>query len=138
MFIMDKKLKKECDELEQVITNTYTEGVTIEDAEKLAARFLGAQLKVANELSKADLDSRMKKSGLKTIKASTYLDAATQGEKKPSDTLLNNVVETNELVLASQKEFDESDVNTEMLKNYMSIFKESHIYFRGIAKGKFD
>lgn len=138
IYIMDKKLEKECKELEQVIINSYTEGVTMEDAEKLAARFLGAQMQVAAALSKCDLDARMKKIGLKRIKAQSYLDAASKGDKKPSDVLLNNVVDTDELVAAEQKEFDASEVNAELLQNYLNIFKEGHIYFRSIAKGKFD
>ncbi len=133
-----KSFQEFADELTKDIKRTYEEGVTIEEAEKLAGKFLHAQLEVAKVLAEADLDARMKKTGVKAIKAAIYLDEATKGDKKPSDVMLNALVDSNELVRGEQVSFDEAEVNSDSLQNHLNIFKEAHIYFRGIAKGRFE
>jgi hypothetical protein len=60
-------------QLETKIQKSYEEGITLEDAEKLAAEFLHAMMQISQQLKSLDLDARMKKAGLKSIKAATYL-----------------------------------------------------------------
>ena len=128
------KFQALCEELTNQIQESYETGVTIEEAEKLAAKFLYAQIQVSEELRKSDLDARMRKSGTKTIKATVYLEAALKDPKKPSDVLLGALVDTNELVIGEQKRLDEAEVLKSSLDNYMSIFNNAHIYFRNIGK----
>lgn len=125
-----------CEDLEKDIKNAYEGGVTVDDAEKLAAKFLDAQIQVGNELSTVDLDARMKKQGLKAIKAAVYLEEAGKSDKKPSDVFLAAKVDSSPLVDEAQKAFDSAEVTRNMLDNYLSVFRESHIYFRGISKGQ--
>ena len=127
-----------CKYLENKIQQAYEQGVTIEDAEKLSGEFLVAMMKVSDELKNADLDSRMRKSGLKAIRAAIYLDAATKDPKKPSDVMLEAIVNTNDIVAAEQKAYDEVEANKDNVERYYNIFRESHIHFRAIAKGRFD
>ncbi len=129
---------KLCQLLETKIQNTYTEGVTIEDAEKLAAEFLHAQMQVSTELRKADLDSRMRKTGVKAVKAAIYSDTCSKSDKKPTEAAIDHIINLNELVQGEQKDLDEAEVSRDDLTRYYNIFREAHIYFRGIAKGKFD
>ncbi len=129
--------KELCEELVLEIQKSYTEGVTVEEAEKLAGKFLYAQIQVAEELRVSDLDTRTKKSGLKAIKAAVYMEAATKDPKKPSDTLLDQLVTMNEIVVGEQQRFDEAEVLKNHLEHYMNIFRDGHIHFRGIAKGAF-
>lgn len=126
------------EELEKIIQAAYEEGVTLDEAEKLAGRFLHAQLKVAEELRVADLDARMRKTGLKALKAALYLEEVKKNEKKPSDTLLQHTVDANELTQNEQNSFDAAEVERDRLQNYLNVFKEAHVYFRGIAKGRFE
>lgn len=125
-------------ELEEVIKDSYESGVTIEEAERLAGRFLHAQIQVANDLMEADLDARMKKSGAKAIKAAVYMEAATKSDKKPSDGFLQNVVDMDKIVQQEQSALDTAEVRRNALENYLSIFREAHIHFRSIAKGRFE
>lgn len=125
-------------ELEKDIKDAYEQGVTLEQAERLAAKFLAAQITVGEELANADLDARMKKSGVKAIKAAVYLDNATKGDRKPSDVLLAAIVDSDSTVHKVQEKLDEAEVQRNSLENYLSIFREAHIYFRGIAKGRFE
>lgn len=135
---MNKMVQAICDELTKGIELSYSETPTINEAEKLASKFLHAEILLAQEFRLADLDARMKKSGLKAIKSAVYMEHATAQDKKPSDTFLQNVVDSSALVVRAQNDLDSAEVNVEYVKNYISIFKEAHIHFRGISKGRFE
>lgn len=129
---------KFCEQLEVKIQQSYTEGVTLDVAERLAGEFLYAQLQVSNELKKADLDSRMRKTGVKAVRAAIYADTCSKSDKKPTEAAIENTINVNEVVQSEQLDLDKAEVERDSLSRYYSIFKEAHIYFRGIAKGKFD
>lgn len=130
--------EKLCKSLEDKILKSYEEGSTLEEAERLASEFLYAQLQVSQELKRVDLDSRMRKSGLKAVRAAVYMEAVTKADKKPSDVLLEQLVNTNELVNSEQDAYDKAEVERDHLERYFSVFNNAHIHFRGIAKGKFE
>jgi hypothetical protein len=130
--------KSEFDELENDIKSAYEGNVTVEDAEKLAAKFLGAMFRLSSQLAAADLDSRMRKTGVKAIRAAIYLEEATRNEKKPSDVMLSAVVDKSKLVQDEQNLFDTTEVERDNLERYYNIFKEAHLYFRALAKGRFE
>lgn len=123
--------------LEAKIQDSYEQGVTIPEAERLASEFLHAQLKVSEELKKADLDARTRKSGVKAIKAAVYMEAATKDPKKPSDVMLQAIVDLNDIVQGEQRAFDEAEVDFAELERYYNIFQNAHIHFRSLAKGSF-
>lgn len=129
--------KKFCISLEAKIKSSYEEGVTLEAAEKLAGEFLRAQMVLSNELKVSDLDSRMRKSGLKAVRAAVYMKACSESDKKPTENALENILNTNEMVQNEQDALDKAEVERDDLKRYYDIFREAHIYFRGIAKGNF-
>lgn len=130
--------KERFQELENDIKRAYEEGVTIEEAERLAAKFLHAQFCLNKLLRDSDLDARMRKTGVKAVKANVYLGEVQKSDKKPSDVFLQQIVDTDLSVRKEQEDFDEAEVNKNTLQNYYNIFHEAHIYFRGIAKGKFE
>lgn len=129
---------KKYDDLKLDIINSYEAGVTIEQAERLAAKFLAAQIEVGEELRKADLDARMRKTGVKAVKAAIYLETVGAADRKPSDTFIENVVNSDKIVQDEQKSLDEAEVERAALDNYLSVFREAHIYYRGVAKGRFE
>lgn len=129
------KFKELCEDLTKQIQDSYETGITVEEAEKLAGKFLYAQIQVSEELRKVDLDARMKKSGVKAIRAAIYLEEVGKSDRKPSDVMLEAIVNRNELVQAEQLGHDEAEVLKNQLDNYMSVFGNAHIYFRNIGKG---
>lgn len=131
---------KLCQQLEAKIQKAYQEGVTMDDAEKLAGEFLFAQLEVSKELKVADLDARMRKSGLKAVRATAYGEgiANSPDGKKPTETALEHYTNMHDLVKAEQRELDVAEVEHSDLMRYFNVFKEAHIHFRGISKGRFD
>lgn len=125
-------------ELEQSIQDAYDIGASLEEAEKLASKFLYAQIKVSEQLQQADLNSRMRKSGLKAVKAAVYNDSVSKSDKKPTESQLEHTINSNELVNGEQDELDKAEVNRDALARYYSIFQNAHIHFRSIAKGPFN
>ena len=122
------------DDLKREIERAYNGDVTITDAERLAAKFLLAKMEIAAELAVVDLDSRMKKNGLKAKRATVYMGAVASADKKPSDTLLENHCNLDPGVQLSMNEFEEADAKRESLKIYMDIFLNAHIYFRSLSR----
>lgn len=132
---MTEQLVELFKELTDIIKNTYESSVTMEEAERLAARFLHAQMLVSEALRSTHLDSRMKKNGVKAIRGAVYMENATKTDKKPSDMMLQAMVDRDDIVLGEQQRYDEAEVEKEYLQNNYDIFKDAHIYYRGIAKG---
>ena len=124
--------------LKSEVELAYDEGVSMERAERLAAKCLGAQLRIAERLATADLDARMKKNGLKTVKANAYMRAATSAEKKPTESMIDAMITQDKDVANSAEWYDRADAEKESLTIYLGIFRDAHIYFRGIAKGRYD
>lgn len=125
-------------ELEEAIKQAYLEGVTLEEAEKLAAKFLYGQLQASTELKKHDLDARMRKTGVKAIRATIYSDIVDKSEKKPTEAAIESEIVRNEIVQSEQDKLDTAESTRDELERYYNIFREAHIHFRGIAKGRFE
>ncbi len=135
---MDSKTAEFFVECEENIKEAYEHGVAPPHAIKMAARFLHAQIKAGEVFKDADLDARMKKAGLKAIKASVYLGEAGKSEKKPSDVMLSALVDQHEKVRAAQKDLDTAEVYRDEIQNYLNVFREGHIYFRKIGGDTFN
>lgn len=123
--------------LQDKITASYESGVTLIEAERLAAEFLSAQISISTELASKSLDSRMRKSGLKSIRAAVYLESSSKGDKKPTEAALSATVDSHTVVIQEQDGLDTAEVEVDELQRLYSIFTNAHIYFRGVAKGNF-
>ncbi len=130
--------EKLCKTLEDKIKASYEEGVTPDAAEKLAGEFLHAQMSTSDHLKKIDLDSRMRKSGVKAVRAAVYMKACSESDKKPTENMLENILNTNDLVQTEQDELDKAEVERDNLKRYYDIFGNAHVHYRSIAKGSFN
>ena len=132
-------MKKLLKELEAKIQESYEQGVTIEAAERLAGEFLHAQIVVSDELKKRDLDARMKKSGVKAIRAALYLETVKAADgKKPTEAAIEATLNSNELIIGEQRLLDEAEVDKAELERYYDVFANAHIFYRGISKGRFE
>lgn len=132
------KFTQFCEQLEAKIQSSYTEGVTLEVAEKLAAEFLHAGMVVSAELKKADLSARMRKSGVKAVRAAFYLETCSKLDKKPTENALDHMLSIDTMVQKEQDELDAAEVLKSELERYYNIFQNAHIFYRGVAKGNFN
>lgn len=126
--------KEYCDSLEEKIILSYTEGVSLDTAEKLAAEFLSAQLRVSRELAKVDLNSRMRKQGVKAIRAALY-SKIKGGEGKHTEASITAELDHNELVAGEQTSYDEAEVEKAELERYYDVFAQAHVYYRQTSRG---
>lgn len=128
------------EELELDIQNAYQNAVDPEQAARLAAKFLLAQLEIGRELATLDLDARMKKTNLKSLKAVVYLEHATptEGGKKPTEATLAALVDSDKLVGMEQGKWDEAEVTRNQLENLLAVCRDGHIFFRKLMEGKFE
>ncbi len=94
-------------------------------------------MQISQALQSADLDARMRKSGVKAVRAAIYMEAATKNEKKPSDVMLDAIVNMDKVVQSEQDGLDGAEVGRASLERYYDIFGNGHIFFRGVAKGNF-
>lgn len=131
---LDPELRAFCEEITSDIKNSYEMSITIPEAERLAGKFLYAMLVLSESVRQADLNSRMRKSGVKAIRAAIYLEAVQKSDKKPSDVLLEQMINSNPIVASQQEGFDTADVNKDFLQNVYNVSKEAHVHFRTIAK----
>lgn len=127
--------KQLCNQLEEKIIAIYEQGLTLEDAEKLAAEFLYANLRVSEELKRASLNARMRKSGMKALRASLYLAEVSKTDKKPADSLLTATLDANSVIQAEQDKLDEAEVEREELERIYDVFNNAHIFTRGVSRG---
>lgn len=132
--------KEFCKDVENKIINSYENGVTLEEAEKLAGEFLYAQMRVSEEIKRVDLDARMRKAGLKAVRAAVYREStdAPAGARRVTEAAMEHIINSNELVQGEHEDFDKAEVERDSLSRLYNVFREAHIYFRGIAKGRFE
>lgn len=123
------------DQLKAEVAKIYLEGITMGEAEKLAAKFLHAQMQVSELIQGRDLDTRLKKSGVETIESQVLLEETRKHEKKPSESILNATAATDLTVNAAKDSYYRAVTETEGLKRLYDMLHEAHIYCRGIAKG---
>lgn len=135
---MFEDFNKFCVDLELDIAKAYESSATLDEAEKLAAKFLLGMIRVGNQLQRVNLDARMRKAGVKAIRAAVYLNEARATDKKPSDTLLEQVVNSSKEVRDAQNSMDTAEVESNRLDSLLQVCREAHVYFRGISKGRFE
>lgn len=126
------------EEITLAIQNSYESGTSLEDAERLAAKCLYGQLQVSSALKAVDLDARMRKSGLKAVKAAVYLSEVKGADKKPTEAQLTALIDSNELVSNEQDAYDKAESERDELQRYYDVFLNAHIYYRGVSKGRFE
>jgi hypothetical protein len=131
-------LKSPYELLIEEIEKASEEGLTLEHAEKVAGQALFVMNSLSLKLTVADKDRRMRKRGLKAIKSAVRLEEVKKHDKKPTEGALEDAVNLNELVAGEEEAFDVSDISKEELERQFSIAKESHLYFRGVSRGRFE
>lgn len=127
-----------CKTLEEKIKNSYTDGISTEQAESLAAEFLSAMMRVTEEIKSVSLDARMKKSGVKSLRAAIYLDIVQKADKKPTESQIDATITSDKIVMREQQSLDEAEINLDQLDRYYDIFREAHIHYRNVSKGRFE
>ncbi len=120
------------------IESVSDQGVTLDHAERVAGLALSTMNELSEQLAVTDKARRMRKAGLKAVRAITRQEEIRKHDKKPTESQLDDVLTLSAVVQKEEDGFDEAEVETEKLEREFSIAKESHLYFRSISKGRFE
>jgi hypothetical protein len=126
------------EELKEKIVESFENGVTLDEAEKLSFKFLYAQLMLSSELKKTALDARMRKSGVKSIRAAIYLDIVQKSDKKPTEAQITAMLDSDTIVAGEQQAYDEAEVAAEELERNHRTFENAHVLYRKIIGGRME
>lgn len=130
-------------EISQELKKAHEIKYDIAEADSTAALCLRAQKELAEFLSEAELLAKERKSNLESIEGERYLyfkfNHTIDGkEVKLSDEGVKHLVAKDPLVKEAKHELYEAESDFSKWKNLFGMLKDSHIYFRGLAKGKSD
>ena len=110
----------------------------VEKAELTAALCLEAQKQIAEFLSDAEIYSKERKWEVESVSAERYFHYKESATDKISESALNHFIAKDEKVKEAKSEQFKAEANYKKWQNLLSILKDGHIYFRGLAKGKND
>lgn len=124
-------------DLEEKVREAYQNGVTQEQAERLAGEFLEANFQLAEKLKMAELDARMRKSGLKAVKGAAYLEIVQKSERKPTEAQITAMLDTEGMINKEQENLDKAEVECNFLERIYSTCQNAHVLYRKISGGTF-
>lgn len=134
---MKPGIKRFCDALEEKIKDSYINSVTMDQAESLAGELLIAMTTMSSALREADLDARMRKTGVKSLRATRYGEIIAASEKKPTEGALDHMLNQDTMLIEAQNEFDVAESDKNELDRYYNICREAHLHYRALAKANF-
>jgi hypothetical protein len=119
-------------QLDSLASGTFDE----DEAPNMAAMCLIAQASLLADLAAADLRSRALKRDIDFAKAKAFADIKqTPADKKPTDALVQNLVNKDEEVRRISNEQNIAERDYKQLSNIHALLKEAHLTFRSIKKG---
>lgn len=120
-------------QLDSLSAGTFDE----DESSNMAALCLLAQASLLADLAAADLRSRALKRDIDFAKAKAFADLKQNpGDgKKPTDVLVQNLVNKDEDVRRISNEQNLAERDYKQLSNIHSLLKEAHLTFRSIKKG---
>jgi hypothetical protein len=130
-------------EFEELVEKCFTElqaasqeKYDTEKAEKTAAMFLAAQMKLAFFIEDIESAARHSKAYIEKVEADKYFeikDAATEGKKITEAALVQSVAHNTDVVNA-KKANNEAEAELRKYNYLMASLKEGHIFFRGMGR----
>lgn len=107
-------------------------------ADRTAALFLAAQMKVSFLIESVELQARQAKNEITRIEGQKYFDFKTEGfgDKKITENMLANHVAKEPEVMAAKNKCAEQEAALKKWNYVLSTLKDSHIYFRNLSKNK--
>lgn len=120
-------------QLDSLASGTFDE----DEAPNMAAMCLLAQASLLSDLAASDLRSRALKRDIDFAKAKAFADIKQNPAdgKKPTDALVQNLVNQDEDVRRISNEQNIAERDYKQLSNIHALLKEAHLTFRSIRKG---
>ena len=107
-----------------------------EEADKTAALFLTAQMKLAFYIEEVEMNARGAKNEISRIEAEKYYNFRVNGTEKKTENMIASFVAKEPEIVDAKNEHAKQESNLKKLNNILAILKDGHIYFRNIGKNK--
>lgn len=107
----------------------------IEKAARTAALCLEAQRVLASFLSEAEIFAREKKLEVERISGERWFFHKASYEGKTTEATLTALINKDEEVLSAKQAHIVAEADHRKWINLMSVLKDSHLFFRAVAKG---
>jgi hypothetical protein len=106
-------------------------------ADRTAALFLVAQMKLSFLIEEVELRARQAKNEITRIEGEKYFDfKISSGDKKITENMLTNYLAKEPDIVACKLECAKQEAALKKWNYVLSTLKDSHIYFRNLSKNK--
>jgi hypothetical protein len=128
--LLDKCFK----EIEASSINKYD----TDKADRTAALFLSAQMKISFLIEDVELKARQAKNEITRIEGEKYFAFKSSGfgDKKITENMLTNHVAKEAEVISAKNECSKQEATLKKWNYVMNTLKDSHVYFRNLSKNK--
>lgn len=133
-------------ELEEIINQCLNElekaskgECSPDKADRNAALFLVAQMKLASHIAEVELKTKLAKSEVERISSEKYFEFKKEGVSsgKPTEAALEHAVLKDGAISDLKKEMLTFEADLKKWNYIINIMSNGHIYFRGISKKEF-
>jgi hypothetical protein len=136
-------MKIDKEELENLITFcinelniAQSEPYSPEKAERTAAAFLSANMKLAYFISDVELRAKRSKAEISRLEAEAYFAAKIAADKKITESALQQIIAKDPTVVEAKNQNCEFEAEQKKYNYLMQTLNSGHLYFRSICKNK--
>jgi hypothetical protein len=108
-----------------------------EEADKTAALFLVAQMKLSFLVEEIEIKTKGSKNDISRVEAEKYFEYKNDNsDKKVTENMIVNSVAKDPDVVQSKQDFIRQEATLKKWNYILNILKDGHVYFRNIGKNK--
>ncbi len=131
-------------DIENLISECFTEMQSAsrekydsDRADKTAALFLMAQMKLSLLIEEVEMKAKNSKNEISRVEAEKYFEYKTNNvDKKITENMMVNYIAKEASIVDSKTECAKHEANLKKWNYVLSTLKDGHIYFRNIGKAK--
>lgn len=105
-------------------------------AERTAAMFLQAEMRLALFISDAELRAKHAKNEVERIEAEQYFEIKTASAGKTTEGFMDKSVAKADLVVQAKREQAEAEAEVRKWNYLLGVLKDGHIFFRNVGRNK--
>lgn len=106
-------------------------------ADRTAALFLTAQMKLSSLIEEVELKSKHSKNEISRLEGEKYFEIKESDQnKKITDKMTESYVAKHPDIVEAKREFAVSESNLKKWNYILNTLKDGHIYFRNLGKNK--
>jgi len=119
------------------INSASRENYDTDKADRTAAMFLEAQMKLSFLIEEVELKARSSKNEITRIEGEKYYDFKTSsGDKKMTENMLASSVAKDSDIVDAKLECAKQEAALKKWNYIMTSLKDGHVYFRNLSKSK--